>query len=464
MSILDHDYNFANPKSSEKAPIIKVIGVGGGGGNAVNYMFKNGIREVEFAICNTDRQALFSSPVETKIQLGAELLEGLGAGTDAEVGRQAAEQSIEYIKQLMQPPIKMVFVTAGMGGGTGTGAAPVIARVAKEMGMLTVAVVTAPYSSEGKMKKRQAVEGINLLKEHCDTVLVILNDKLAQLHGKLPITKAFALGDNVLANGVKSIAEIITVPGAINPDFKDVEKVLKGAGTSVMSSAIASGDHRALKAIQEALNSPLLNDRSLKGAQRILITLASSEDEEYQATLDEQEEVTSYIESLIGDEPDLCKVGIIFDNKLGDKLQVTVVAAGFEDSHLPFSLDPRPIVTKTEAEVKATEEPPVKIQEPDKVVVVQTPDKTPTASETGQTDTTGTHVVKPLEPVVEPPLQPLKEPIENKLVTDRIKNHILNKKYTENEFNDPAYIRYGVVLYEKPILPENKYVRVLLDK
>jgi cell division protein FtsZ len=462
MSILDHEYNFINPKSSEKAPIIKVIGVGGGGGNAVNYMFTNGIREVEFAICNTDRQALFSSPVETKIQLGAELLEGLGAGTDAEVGRQAAEESIEYIKQLMQPPIKMVFVTAGMGGGTGTGAAPVIARVAKEMGMLTVAVVTAPYSSEGKMKKRQAIEGINLLKEHCDTVLVILNDKLAQLHGKLPITKAFALGDNVLANGVKSIAEIITVPGAINPDFKDVEKVLKGAGTSVMSSAIASGEHRALKAIQEALNSPLLNDRSLKGAQRILITLASSEDEQYQATLDEQEEVTSYIESLIGDEPDLCKVGIIFDNNLGDKLQVTVVAAGFEDSHLPFSLD-KPAAPKAETEEKIDEKPPVKNQEPSEIKVVKTPDKTSSTSEKDQTETTATHTVKPQEPATEP-ITNIKEPIENKLVTDKIKSHILNKKYTEDQLNEPAYMRYGVVLYEKPILPDNEYVKVLLDK
>jgi len=294
-NVFDHGYEYVmeNSKHSEDAPIIKVIGVGGGGSNAVNHMHVKGIKDVGFVVCNTDKQALMRSTIENKIQLGADLLKGLGAGTDSATGRKAAEESIEYIRQLMQPPTQMVFITAGMGGGTGTGAAPVIAQVAKEMGMLTVAVVTAPYSHEGRSKKNQALEGINALKKHCDTVLVILNDELAKLYGKLPILRAYEHADNILSNAVKSIAEIITVHGSVNSDFMDVKKVLENAGTSVMSSASASGENRAELAIEAALNSPLLNNRDIRGAQKILITLASSTDEEYMATLDEQMAITN---------------------------------------------------------------------------------------------------------------------------------------------------------------------------
>src|SRR4028119_704661 len=231
--------------------IIKIIGVGGGGSNAVNHMFNQGIREVDFAVCNTDRQALDASPVPNKVRLGVTLTEGLGAGANPERGRDAAIESEQDIRELFSPNIKMVFITAGMGGGTGTGAAPVIARVAQEKGMLTVAIVTAPFSFEGRLKKENAFRGIDELKQYCDTVLLILNDKLQDIYGDLPKRKAFAEADNILTNAAKSIAEIITVPGYVNVDFEDVKKVMKNAGQAVMGSATAQGENRARKAIED---------------------------------------------------------------------------------------------------------------------------------------------------------------------------------------------------------------------
>jgi cell division protein FtsZ len=460
--IFNHDYEFVmeDRKQPTNPPIIKVIGVGGGGSNAVNHMFRKGIKDVEFVVCNTDHQALMLSPVENKIQLGAELLEGLGGGMDSKVGEQAAEQSKQYIEQIMQPPIKMVFITAGMGGGTGTGAAPVIARIAKEAKMLTVGVVTAPYSSEGKLKKAQAIDGINKLKEYCDTVLVILNDELVKLYGKLPILRAYEHADNVLTNAVKSIAEIITVHGSVNSDFKDVERVLQGAGTSVMSAATAQGENRALDAIEEALNSPLLNNRDIRGAKKILITLASSEQEEYQATLEEQEAITDYIEELIGDEAEMCKVGVIFDNSLQDKLQVTVIAAGFEDSHLPFNYE-----SPKKKAVVTTMPPAEKIED-----IVQTPTNAVSVAITveppvGISQPTQQPVQKPVETIKKEILK-IVEPVseEDPTILQRLIDNILNNRYSETELNMPAYERQNVHLLEKPDYPEDAFMRIKLDK
>ena len=338
---LDQDYivneivkEQPNGANHTEPAIIKVIGVGGGGSNAVNYMFEKKIKDVEFAVCNTDRQALANSPVPVKIQLGATLTQGLGAGTDASKGKEAALETIEEIKALLGGSIQMVFITAGMGGGTGTGAAPVIAQLAKEMGKLTVAVVTAPYTWEGLDKKEQALEGIEQLKEFSDTVLVVLNDKLEELYEDMTLTQAFAEADGILLNAVKSISEIITTNGNINTDFKDVEKVLKGAGQSVMGTAEATGADRAQLAIKEALDSPLLNDRDIRGAKRILVTLATSKKKE--ATMKEQSKIWQFVLSQVGGEARMFKLGTITDDSLGDKLRVTIVAAGFDSIESPI--------------------------------------------------------------------------------------------------------------------------------
>lgn len=320
--MLSQGYRFEIPDDNQI--IIKVVGVGGMGGNAVKHMHKLDMKDVNFAVCNTDRQALMSNPVPNKLQLG----DGLGAGTEAKAGEDAARASIEEIRNLLAPPTKMVFITAGMGGGTGTGAAPVVAEVAREMGLLTVAVVTAPYYFEGTDKKEQAREGIEKLKKSCDTVLVVLNDKLAELYSELTWTDAYAHADDVLANAVKSIAEIITTQGDINADFADVKKVLENAGQSVMGSAEAGGEDRAIRAIEAALNSPLLNDHDIRGAKRILLTISSSK--EHAMRLKEQMAISEHVAKKIQTEARMFKFGAITDKNLGDSLRVTIIAAGFE--------------------------------------------------------------------------------------------------------------------------------------
>lgn len=320
--MLSQGYRFEIPDDNQI--IIKVVGVGGMGGNAVKHMHKLDMKDVNFAVCNTDRQALMSNPVPNKLQLG----DGLGAGTEAKAGEDAARASIEEIRNLLAPPTKMVFITAGMGGGTGTGAAPVVAEVAREMGLLTVAVVTAPYYFEGTDKKEQAREGIEKLKKSCDTVLVVLNDKLAELYSELTWTDAYAHADDVLANAVKSIAEIITTQGDINADFADVKKVLENAGQSVMGSAEAGGEDRAIRAIEAALNSPLLNDHDIRGAKRILLTISSSK--EHAMRLKEQMAISEHVAKKIQTEARMFKFGAITDKNLGDSLRVTIIAAGFD--------------------------------------------------------------------------------------------------------------------------------------
>lgn len=315
-------------KEETHAPIIKVIGVGGGGGNAVNYMFKKKIKDVDFVITNTDRQVLLESPIPVKIQLGATLTGGLGTGMDVGFGKSAALESEDEIKAVLGGSTKMVFITAGMGGGTGTGAAPVIAGIAKSMGLLTVSVVTAPYSWEGKQKLDQAMKGIAELQSNSDTVLVVLNDKLQELYEDLPLSRAFAQADDILLNAVKSISEIITTSGTINTDFRDVETVLKEARQSVMGTAEAEGPDRALTAIDKALDSPLLNDRDIAGAQSIIVTIATSSKKE--AVIREQNVITTFVTEKVKGNHALFKLGTITDESLGDALRVTIVASGFD--------------------------------------------------------------------------------------------------------------------------------------
>src|SRR3954469_20616083 len=318
-------YKFEIPKHSLHRSIIKVIGVGGGGSNAVNHMFKQGIKDVEFIVCNTDSQALNGSPVQNKLQLGVNLTEGLGCGANPEVGRAAAMESKELIREMLAGT-KMVFITAGMGGGTGTGAAPVIAKIAKDMDILTVGIVTAPFSFEGKKKMMQGELGIEAFRQSCDTVLVILNDKLREIFGNLSIGQAFAQADNVLTTAAKGIAEIITLAGYVNVDFQDVRTVMLNAGAAVMGSSETRGDNRAIKAAQQALASPLLDSRDIMGAQKILLSIISGEEAELQ--MDELTTITEYIQSQAGDEAEVI-FGHGVDAALADRIRVTVIATGF---------------------------------------------------------------------------------------------------------------------------------------
>ena len=317
-------YQFDLP--SHHKSIIKVVGVGGGGSNAVNHMHSLGIRDVEFVVCNTDHQALESSAVPNRLQIGNNLTSGLGAGANPERGKNAAIESKEEIRDLLSQDTKMIFITAGMGGGTGTGAAPVIAQVASELDILTVGIVTAPFAFEGKKKMKAAEEGIKELKKYCDTVLVIMNDKLREIYGNLSISEAFAQADNVLTTAAKGIAEIITVPGYVNVDFEDVKPVMSNAGPAVMGSSKTIGDNRARRAAEEALNSPLLNQQDIYGAEKILLSIISGEEAELQ--MDELTDITDYIQEYAGDNAEVI-FGHGVDSSLGENIRVTVIATGF---------------------------------------------------------------------------------------------------------------------------------------
>ena len=315
---------FELPK--DRTSIIKVLGVGGGGSNAVNHMFRQGIKGVEFIVCNTDAQALDISPVPHKIQLGTSLTDGRGAGSMAETGRNAAIESIEDVRKVLSHNTKMVFITAGMGGGTGTGAAPVIAQTAREMGILTVGIVTVPFNFEGPKRIKQAEEGIENLKRSVDTLLVICNEKLREMYGNQTISQAFTQADNVLTIAAKGIAEIITVTGYINVDFEDVKTVMTNSGVAIMGSAMATGEDRAIKAVEMALNSPLLNDNNIRGAKYILMNIASGKEE---VTMDEISEITDYIQKESGMTADIIW-GNCLDETLGESLSVTLIATGFK--------------------------------------------------------------------------------------------------------------------------------------
>ncbi len=312
---------FNMPK--ENLSIIKVIGVGGGGSNAVNHMFNEGIKGVDFIVCNTDKQALDISPVPSKVQLGTSLTEGRGAGSIPDVGMNAAIENIEDIKKLLEGT-KMVFVTAGMGGGTGTGAAPVIAATARELGILTVGIVTVPFTFEGKKRREQAEIGLEKMRQNVDTLLVINNERLREISGNLSLGSAFAQADTVLATAAKGIAEVISVTGIINVDFNDVNTVLKNSGVAIMGSATAEGTNRATEAVQKALASPLLNDNDIKGAKYVLLNITYGED----LMMNEMGEITDFIQEAAGSSADVIW-GYGHDETLGAKIGVTIIATGF---------------------------------------------------------------------------------------------------------------------------------------
>ncbi len=308
--------------------IIKVLGVGGGGSNAVTHMFKQNIVGVDFAICNTDAQSLELSPVPTKIHLGPELTQGLGAGSKPEIGKHACEESIAEIQKYLTADCKMLFVTAGMGGGTGTGAAPVVARVAKEMGILTVGIVTLPFSFEGPARIRHGIDGLLELKKQVDALVVVSNDKLRLIHADMPIRTAFAHADNVLTTAARGIAEIITRPGYINVDFNDVNTVLRQSGVAIMGIGFAEGADRAQSAVDQALASPLLEDNVISGAQNILLNICAGKND---PTMEEIDRITQFVQAEAGDQANLIW-GTAYDESLDEGLAVTVIATGFQES------------------------------------------------------------------------------------------------------------------------------------
>ncbi|HVE61318.1 MAG TPA: cell division protein FtsZ [Chitinophagaceae bacterium] len=338
--------HFDLPK--EKSSIIKVIGIGGGGSNAVNHMFNQNIEGVNFIICNTDAQAIAQSNVPNKVQLGPHLTQGLGAGANPEIGRQATEESLDELKGILEVNTKMAFVTAGMGGGTGTGGAPIISQVCKELGILTVGIVTTPFAYEGRKRQLQAEEGIKNLKNYVDTLLVISNDKLRHQFGNLKMRDAFAKADNVLATAAKCITDVINSTGQINVDFADVCTVMKNGGVAILGNAACEGEDRAQNAIEEALNSPLLNDNDIKGAKWILININSAEGE-HEFTMDEVEIIQNYLLSQAGENTDVI-LGLGYDNTLGNKIGITLIATGFEHKN-PFE-KPRQIKTEHKKEEK----------------------------------------------------------------------------------------------------------------
>lgn len=370
---------FELPK--ERPSIIKVIGVGGGGSNAVNYMYRLGIKGVDFLVCNTDHQALDISPVPTKVQLGPSLTEGRGAGSIPEVGKKAAIENVEELREILNENTKMVFITAGMGGGTGTGAAPIIAGIARDMGILTVAIVTVPFAFEGRKRKAQADAGIEELKKNVDTLLVICNDKLREIHGDLKLTEAFGHADNILAIAAKSIAEIITTTLHINVDFADIQTVMKDSGVAIMGAASAEGDNRAINAVKSALDSPLLNDNEIEGARYILLNITSGDVE---VTMDEMGEINDYIQDQAGMSAEVI-MGVGKDDTLGPRIGVTVIATGFktkeqlesfipkkEEERVVYDLNGQMLNAPIEKTPVAEAEPAVKV-----TPVSSTPQNTP---------------------------------------------------------------------------------------
>ena len=326
MSLIDTDFEFQLPKNQSSQ--IKVMGVGGGGSNAVNYMFEHGIKGVDFVICNTDLQALEASPIPIKIQLGENLTEGLGAGSDPDVGMKAAQESADRISELLDANTKMLFITAGMGGGTGTGAAPVIAEIAREKGILTIAVVTHPFSNEGGYRKKYAKEGLEELKKQVDTLLIINNDKLIEIYGDLTLTQAFGKANEVLNTATKGIAEVISQHLQVNIDLNDARKVLANSGTAVMGQAEATGENRAIEAVNDALDSPLLNDNDITGAEQVLLKIVSGVGED-EIKMSELSKIKSKIQQAAGRDVNIIE-GIGFDADLGSAVSVTVIATGFE--------------------------------------------------------------------------------------------------------------------------------------
>lgn len=335
--------HFEIPKN--QSSIIKVIGVGGGGSNAVNYMYNLGIEGVDFIVCNTDSQALALSPVPNKIQLGPHLTQGLGAGANPEIGKQASEESMEDITKILKVNTRMAFITAGMGGGTGTGGAPVVSKICRELGILTVGIVSMPFTYEGRKRMKQAQEGIDRMREHVDTILIISNDKLRMQFGNLPFTQAFAKADDVLATAARCITDVINTTGQINVDFADVCTVMKNGGVAILGSSAVAGENRALHAVEQALNSPLLNDNDIRGAKWILLNITSAAGE-FEHTMDEAEAIQAFVQQQAGDSCDVI-LGMGHDPALEDRIGVTVIATGFNHKDITAEI---PAVKKNEPE------------------------------------------------------------------------------------------------------------------
>jgi cell division protein FtsZ len=443
---------FDIPKQEKS--IIKVIGVGGGGGNAVAHMFNQGIRGVDFAVCNTDAQAMENNPIPVRINLGPTLTEGRGAGSRPEVGKEACIESIDEVRSYLSDSTKMVFITAGMGGGTGTGAAPIIAKAAKEMGILTVGIVTLPFTFEGIRRKKNAAEGLEQLKKNVDSILVISNDKIQEMHGDLPVSEAFGNADDVLTTGAKSIAEIITVPGYINVDFEDVRFVMKDSGVAMMGIGIAEGENRARKAINMALNSPLLEDNDIRGAKHILLNISSAKTRE--VTMGEIKEITDFVQEEAGYGTDLIW-GNCQDDTLGEKLAVTIIATGFETGASKPNTASIP-----EKKVLLEDD----MQDIGSVDIISTFDN----EETGVTfdfddevvlpkrrDTFGQNTTRISDPYVQKKEQ---EERFRRMEADNARREYLRKSATlsldapdaiEKAEKTPAYLRRGTILEEEPI-------------
>ncbi|MFT3754262.1 MAG: cell division protein FtsZ [Paludibacter sp.] len=411
--------------------IIKVIGVGGGGGNAVNHMYRQGITDVSFVVCNTDNQALVKSPVPTKIQLGVDTTEGLGAGGKPEVARMAAEESIDKIQGVLKDNTKMVFITAGMGGGTGTGALPVVAKAAHDLGILTVGIVTIPFAFEGNLKIRQALEGVAALSEHVDAILVINNEKLKQIYPDLELSNAFAKADDVLTNAAKAIAEIITVPGYINTDFADVYSIMKDGNVAIMNTGYASGQNRITKAIEDALNSPLLNTNDVSGASKILLSLYCSTTD--QIRMEEVEQIHEFM-SKVGENVQVIW-GASFDDELKDNVKITLIATGFDVSDIPgmpatIAKAHKPVMS---AEASRFFTPPVMELEPELELVVEEKIETQRTADTEKA--IEQYYVKSLKNEPEP--EPIPEPDLPVFTLDDLENESTLKKVE----NIPAWKR-----------------------
>ncbi|MEY3208141.1 MAG: cell division protein FtsZ [Bacteroidota bacterium] len=410
----------------QKSSIIKVLGVGGGGSNAVNFMFQQDIEGVDFIICNTDSKAIENSPVPNKIQLGPHLTQGLGAGADPSVGKLATEESLDEIKKILEVNTRMAFITVGMGGGTGTGGAPIIAKICKDLGILTVGIVTTPFGFEGPRRQKQAEEGINQLKPYVDTLLVISNDKLRMQYGNLKMKEAFTKADNVLATAAKCITDVINSRGHIIVDFADVCTVMKNGGVAILGKAEVEGENRAERAIEEALNSPLLNDNDIKGAKWILLNINSAEGD-YECSMDELETINNILRARTGEHSDVI-MGMGYDETLGEKIGITLIATGFEHKD-PFK-----------------KEEPKKAEAPaeEKIVMTLVTDNAPMAS------------AVPAEAVAEVPVAEniAEEPIVNELEND---NHFILDQTSE------AAVQFSFAAPAEEVIEEVIEEEVLVD-
>ena len=424
--------------------IIKVIGVGGGGSNAVNYMYDKGIKGVDFIVANTDVQALAKSPVKKKIQLGKTLTEGLGAGNKPERGREAAVENLEDIKSILAERTKMVFITAGMGGGTGTGAAPVIAQAAKEMGILTVGIVTIPFRYEGKKRIDSAVKGIREMEDNVDALLIINNEKIREIYGNLAGSKAFGKADEVLLVAAKGIAEIITKKGHINVDFADVETVMKNSGIALMGTGTGTGENRAMDAVNEALTSPLLDNTDIKGAQNILLNIMSGEKE---ATMDEISDINQFVQTTAGNNADLIW-GNHIDENLKDEIVVTIIATGFGTHDIPelyIAEEDKKVTDEVKTEKKIVIIGDNENKEPAKHPDIDTEEETEITIKTLNEDeeiSEGKIIIK-TKPEDNYAVN-YSEDVKNITVTEReekLQNYILNLEELEDI---PAYKRKGI--------------------